>query len=497
MDIRKSLAITLSLVAAMATAQQTTWREHAAASFAGGTGTAEDPYLITTAEELARVAALTYGEEAVYEGPMGNYDVYAALEGVYFRLENDIDLDGYTWDGIGGWATRQTESGNTVYDEYKFMGVFDGNGKSVSNMDGYYGLFGSTGLFAEVRDVTVASGYVTSQGTSTFTGGIVGNNRGIVEDCVNHASVSSLFFYPGGIVGVNSRGEDGSLSGTVRRCVNYGTVSSQPGSSNGMGSGGIAGANDSHIDQCANYGPVSAVTGAGGIAAFLEVGSVTNCYNRGTVTATSEQAAGLVTNVLGRLGKCRYVAGYNAGIITAPVSAASLSVALFAMPDSGTPTDDHVYVSAIYNDADVCPGLRLYESSLKAFIVEDSVADMTTAEMQLPDFAELLNTAGATDQWVCDESNEGYPTFKWFVERGMSGIEAAPAEGLPMARIYGLDGRVVVDGIDEADVTVHDMSGMTVARGSIESVGARTLDSGIYIVTVAAGGRTVSTKVAL
>ena len=167
------------------------------------------------------------------------------------------------------------------------------------------------------------------------------------------------------------------------------------------------------------------------------------------------------------------------------------------MPDGGTITDDYVYVSAVYNDADVCPGLSLYESSLMAFIVEDSVADMTTAEMQSPDFAELLNTAGATDQWVCDESNEGYPTFKWFVERGMSGIEAAPAEGLPMARIYGLDGRVVVDGIDEADVTVHDMSGMTVARGSIESVGARTLDSGIYIVTVAAGGRTVSTKVAL
>lgn len=497
MDIRKSLAITLSLVAAMATAQQTTWREHAAASFAGGTGTAEDPYLITTAEELARVAALTYGDSAVYEGPMGNYDVYAALEGKYFRLENDIDLDGYTWDGIGGWATRTT-AGKTVYDEYKFMGVFDGNGKSVSNMEGYYGLFGSTGLFAEVRDVTVASGYVTSQGTSTFTGGIVGNNRGIVEDCVNHATVTSLFFYPGGIVGVNSRGEDGSLSGTVRRCVNYGTVSSQPGSSNGMGSGGIAGANDSHIDQCANYGPVSAVIGAGGIAAFLEVGRVTNCYNRGTVTATSEQAAGLVTNVLGRLGECRYVAGYNAGIITAPVSAASLSVALFAMPDGGGQiSDDYVYVSAVYNDADVCPGLSLYESSLMAFIVEDSVADMTTAEMQSPDFAELLNTAGATDQWVCDESNEGYPTFKWFVERGMSGIEAAPAEGLPMARIYGLDGRVVVDGIDEADVTVHDMSGMTVARGSIESVGARTLDSGIYIVTVAAGGRTVSTKVAL
>ena len=470
MDIRKSLAITLSLVAAMAT---------------------------TTAEELARVADLTYGEEAVYEGQIGNHDVYAALEGVYFRLENDIDLDGYTWDGIGGWATRQTESGETVYDEYKFMGVFDGNGKSVSNMEGYYGLFGSTGLFAEVRDVTVASGYVTSQGTSTFTGGIVGNNRGIVEDCVNHASVSSLFFYPGGIVGANVRGEDGSLSGTVRRCVNYGTVSSQPGSSNGMGSGGIAGSNSAIIDQCANYGPVSAVTGAGGIACYFEVGRVTNCYNRGNVTATSEQAAGLVTNVLGRYGKCRYVAGYNAGIITAPVSAASLSVALMAMPDGGTISDDYIYVSGIYNDADVCPGLSLYESSLMAFIVEDSVADMTTAEMQSPDFAELLNTAGATDQWVCDESNEGYPTFKWFVERGMSGIEAAPAEGLPMARIYGLDGRVVVDGIDEADVTVHDMSGMTVARGSIESVGARTLDSGIYIVTVAAGGRTVSTKVAL
>lgn len=90
----------------------------------GGDGSAANPYLINTADELTDLA------NAVNSG-----NDYA---GFYFALGNSIDLSGYTdWPGIG----RQTEP---------FSGNFDGNGFLISGLKGtdpngygQYGLFGN------------------------------------------------------------------------------------------------------------------------------------------------------------------------------------------------------------------------------------------------------------------------------------------------------------------------------------------------------------------
>lgn len=486
---KQLLTIALALFATVSFSQTDSWIDYAADSYAGGTGTEDDPYLIATPEQLAKLSADTYGSEAVLTQEMEANDVYEAFDGVYFRLTADIDLAGHQWMGIGGWS--DPDNPEATPDVYKFMGVFDGDGKSVSNMNGYFGLFGTTGLFAEIRNVTVASGTVTANAMSAFAGGIVGDNRGLVENCVNHASVSSLFFYPGGIAGCNSRGEDGSLSGTIRRCVNYGTVSSQPGSMNGMYSGGIVGSNNSIIEECANYGNISAVTGAAGIAAAVEIGTIKNCYNRGTVTVSSEQAAGITVGLLGRTGECILSTCYNTGKITSPAGLASGAVTIFGMP--GPCSADN-----IYNDSQACPGMPVCESVAMADVDESTTLDMTTAEMKSQAFADLLNAAGETDQWVYDPSaNEGYPTFKWFIEAGLSNVESVVADALAEVSVYGLDGQIYVKGVENAHVAVFDMSGMLLTEGDMAAVSAKTFDGGLYIVSVRADGAIKNVKVAL
>ena len=60
--------------------------------YAGGTGTAEDPYQIATAEQLLVLSA------AVNDGSVNGYP------GTYFVLTEDIDLSGVAWQPIHGGA---------------------------------------------------------------------------------------------------------------------------------------------------------------------------------------------------------------------------------------------------------------------------------------------------------------------------------------------------------------------------------------------------------
>ena len=79
-------------------------------SYSGGTGTKEDPIIISSDLELAKLA----------------YDVNkgTATAGKYFKLSNDINLDKALWIPIG----------STNYKEKYFNGKFDGDGYSIDNM---------------------------------------------------------------------------------------------------------------------------------------------------------------------------------------------------------------------------------------------------------------------------------------------------------------------------------------------------------------------------
>ncbi len=79
-------------------------------SYAQGSGSETDPYIISNDLELAKLA----------------YDVNkgTATAGKYFKLSNDINLDKALWIPIG----------STNYEEKYFNGKFDGDGYSIDNM---------------------------------------------------------------------------------------------------------------------------------------------------------------------------------------------------------------------------------------------------------------------------------------------------------------------------------------------------------------------------
>lgn len=85
-----------------------------AESYAGGKGTKEDPYLISSDLELAKLARdVTNGSET------------QVLSGTYFKLSEDIDLSKGIWMPIGTWNTAT---------QHFFAGKFNGDGHAIRNM---------------------------------------------------------------------------------------------------------------------------------------------------------------------------------------------------------------------------------------------------------------------------------------------------------------------------------------------------------------------------
>ena len=193
-----------------------------------GSGTANDPYRIATAEDL---------------GAINNYDL-----GACYRLEADISLAGIAW--------------HKAPIQY-FEGRLDGAGKVVTVLriegDDDLGLFGMLGRQASVenlgiRDVDISGG--------TRLGVLAGENRGRITACCADGSVAGSGSI-GGLIGWNegsisdsyalgnvagaqspdTGGLTGSSLGVVRRCYAAAYVTSSSPSYYGAVTGGLVGAN--------------------------------------------------------------------------------------------------------------------------------------------------------------------------------------------------------------------------------------------------------------
>ena len=93
--------------------------------FAGGSGQEDDPYLISTPEQLARLAYLIDSTTS------------SSYRYLHYKQTADIDLDGYYWLPIGLFDSSSS---------YCFSGFYDGGGYKITNMKfksgSYKGLFG-------------------------------------------------------------------------------------------------------------------------------------------------------------------------------------------------------------------------------------------------------------------------------------------------------------------------------------------------------------------
>ena len=184
-------------------ADPTPWDGSVASSFAGGAGTKSNPYIISTAAELA------------YFGTKYN-DSYC-----YYKITADIDLGGRVW----AYHTGKTFYGHLIGDK--------GNGAkpvisnyviNVPNTAGDYGLLGAVSN-AEVRNIGVSKATITlvaSIGNTVYAGTFIGRvtKGALVEGCsaeekiiVNVGKESSNKIYCSGFIGYVSEAQS-----TVRNC---------------------------------------------------------------------------------------------------------------------------------------------------------------------------------------------------------------------------------------------------------------------------------------
>ncbi|MCK6600911.1 MAG: T9SS type A sorting domain-containing protein [Bacteroidetes bacterium] len=222
-----------------------------------GSGTAGDPYLISTVDHLAWISANNTSWNK------------------YFRQENNIDATGtVSWNGGLGFTP--------IAPAFSFSGQYDGqfyviDGLAMSRASSDYSAFiGYTSSAAVVKNLGLTNLSVTGK---QYTGGVVGYNSGQILNCFSMGTVHG-YYATGGIVGFNS------APGSVTACFSTATVTCSTDRA-----GGICGYNNGAGAQITNSYATGNVTAtgirAGGLLGYNNGGSVVNCYSTGIPTASS------------------------------------------------------------------------------------------------------------------------------------------------------------------------------------------------------------------
>lgn len=234
------------------------WMDYASDSFAGGSGTKDDPYQIATEEQFAKLA------KDVNEG--NNYS------GIYFILENDINLSSHIWTPIGtdSWIIDDDGNGITLDSPKYFSGFFDGNEKTISGL--YVDERGTThndaGLFGNIRNINsneagVKDLTITDATIYSSEAGLMENRAGIL--------VGSAVSNPGREIVISNV----TVSGSV-------TVESTYGSNK---IGGMAGETssvnftDCHVQNI----QISYASNTGGFVGMAMTSTFTDCSATGTI----------------------------------------------------------------------------------------------------------------------------------------------------------------------------------------------------------------------
>ena len=362
---KKLLSLLLALCLVMALVPMTAFAEDAqninvwdgstAAAFAGGTGTAEDPYQIANGAELAYLASSVNSGET--------------YEDKYFVLTANINLNGLPWTPIANSFSDALLGGS---DYRVFAGNFDGNGYTISNVSigsetapleaDVLGLFGATeGKISNLNLDTVSIhgvAKIASIGAVVgFAGGLVGYSGGSIENChvtsltMDMSAPSNVYaaaYWVGGLVGaldgtqlinecsvsgsITEKAGKGSIGGLIGELgkaakITYSrsnvTVNVKADSRGGADVGGFIGKGNGKTDaetvirNCYATGNVTGGAYTGGFAGGLWGLNIKNCYASGNVSQAAAAMASFVgtdasdPNYYGSITNC-----FTTGIVT-------------------------------------------------------------------------------------------------------------------------------------------------------------------------------------
>lgn len=241
-------------------------------SFAGGTGTLADPYIIETPTQMVKIS------ESL---------------GSHYKLLNDIDLSGYSagsgWIPIGNYITP-------------FTGTFDGADFKILNLHqnysnedvSYIGLFGVISS-AEISNIEFINSDITSLKTMGTVAGYVMEDS-LITNCKVTGNIRAEYGYrqsqQGGIVGL-------LVNSTLDNCVFNGEIDSS-GYSFNYNLGGLVGKSESSIiqdckiDSLSLYHRTTGESKTGGLVGSASSTTISDCTISADITGYSEYAGGLV-----------------------------------------------------------------------------------------------------------------------------------------------------------------------------------------------------------
>jgi len=365
----------------------------AQAQYGGGSGTADDPYLIYTPEQMNAIGA-----------DPNDWDQH-------FQLMADIDLSQYTgteFNLIG--SAFPTGRGDTRL-EQAFSGTFDGDGHTISNFtytsddEGYIGLFRAiSDPNAEIRNLGIVTARIDAGG-----GGSVGALVGYLE----YAAVTNCFVEDGMVTGDNGVGGlIGSIRGggarghfdlqdaAVRDCHSTCDVS-------GASSvGGLVGSGGDLIADSYSTGMVTGEDRVGGLAGSGYV--LQGCYADGIVIG-NDYVGGLAGDG-GAIMDCyaqaavsgnRYVGGLAGG--AGSVVNCYASGAVLADRDAGGLVGDADADDVVASFWDFQAGRQ--QTSMGG-------EGKTTAQMQTLITFRAWGQGDSAGAWTIDEGND-YPRLAW------------------------------------------------------------------------------------
>lgn len=397
------------------------WDGSIASAFAGGTGTAENPYQIATGAQLAYLAS------SVNSG-----ETYA---GKNFVLTADIDLNGLPWTPIANAFSDALFGGS----DYRiFAGNLDGQGYTVSNVaigsekvpleSDVFGLFGATAGKISNLHLNTVSIHGIAKNVSDYVigpaGGLIGSASGSVENChVTGLTMTmtapdsgwAAAYWIGGLVGASDaeqidecsvsgkiieksgKGSIGGLIGELGKAskITYSranvALDVKPDHKGGADVGGFIGKGNGKsnaetvIRNCYATGDVTGGAYTGGFAGGIWGLNIINCYATGNVSGAANSMASFVgtdssdPSYYGSIINC-YATGEVIGTGTAPKRFA------FFQQDG---TKRSVITNCYFSNAN--PTLKdPYESAVAK----------TPDEMKTDSFADVLNAGDKSNGWV-------------------------------------------------------------------------------------------------
>ena len=353
-----------------------------------GDGEVDNPYIITTAEELAWFRdQVNSGNNYICAKISDDVEVID-MSTVCHAADKSQNLEELSWEPIGKYDYG-----------YQYGGTFDGNGKTITNLyinasQNNVGLFGCTSE-GTIKNLTFEYANVTN--TGVFTGILVG-----YPDASNlrNIKISNTCQIKGG---KETGGIAGDFNGNAYNCVNYATVQ---GNNRVGGLFGYCSVENSSITTCANYGNVTATsTDAGGLVGYFISGTIQDCANYGDVKGT-ERVAGMAGYV--SKGKIQNVFNYG------NISATNSTDAGMAFGNSTNGTTEGMV--AYYSGAKL--NANGQEQTAKAFgtgdLSEDNATGFTEAQLRNGVVAYLLQqNASSKAKWGQNLANDGdiYPVI--------------------------------------------------------------------------------------